>query len=265
MVDKATGAKAPDHAELVEALIEQISERVGRYLERRRRLVRDPEHSYLAFDTDPDDPMAQALGNSVTYRIAVGPRAGQKAFALQTVAPIEAGMSDRLARAHGFALHAGVATQAWERRKLERLARYVTRPAVSKQRLSLTTNGPVRYELKMPYRDGTIHVFFEPMNFIARLAALIPKPRVNLIRYHGVFAPNSVAHRAAVPPASRGRQPVDIECTLLYSPLCPPNALAPVKSASCNSTTCYSPRRGSRPLDGACSGYAGYRFPHTPS
>ena len=61
--------------------------------------------------------------------------------------------------------------------------------------------------------DGTIHVFFELMGFIARLAVLIPKPRVNLIRYHGVFAPNS-AHRAAVTPASRGRQPVDIECTL---------------------------------------------------
>ena len=63
--------------------------------------------------------------------------------------------------------------------------------AVFEQRLSLTTNGLVRYELKTSYRDGTTHVFFEPMGFIARLAALIPKPRVNLIRYHGVFAPNS--------------------------------------------------------------------------
>ena len=202
----------------MEALIEQISERVGRYLERRRRLVRDPEHSYLAFDTDPDDPMAQALGSSVTYRIAVGPKAGQKAFALQTVAPREAGMSDRLVRAHGFSLHAAVAAQASERRKLERLARYVTRSAVSEQRLSLTTNGPVRYELKMPYRDGTAHVFFEPMDFIARLAALVPKPRVSLIRYHDVVAPSS-AHRAAVTPASRGRRPVDIEYTLEAS--CP--------------------------------------------
>ncbi len=55
----------------------------------------------------------------------------------------------------------------------------------------------MRYQLKTPYRDGTTHVIFEPLDFIARLAALVPKPRVNLTRFHGVFAPNS-KHRAAV-------------------------------------------------------------------
>ncbi len=54
-------------------------------------------------------------------------------------------------------------------------------------------------------RDGTTHVLFEPLDFIARLAALISKPRVNLTRYHGVFAPNSHL-RAQVIPAQRGRR-----------------------------------------------------------
>jgi hypothetical protein len=65
----------------------------------------------------------------------------------------------------------------------------------------------VRYELKTPYSDGTTHVIFEPVDFIARLAALVPKPRVNLTCYHGVFAPNS-SHRARVTPAkqSKGNQ-----------------------------------------------------------
>jgi hypothetical protein len=62
----------------------------------------------------------------------------------------------------------------------------------------------VRYELKTPYRDGTTHVIFEPMDFIARLVALVPKPRANLTRFHGVFAPNS-AHRAQVTPSKRGK------------------------------------------------------------
>jgi len=44
----------------------------------------------------------------------------------------------------------------------------------------------------------------EPLDFISRLAALVPKPRVNLTCYHGVFAPNS-QHRARVTPARRGR------------------------------------------------------------
>ena len=62
----------------------------------------------------------------------------------------------------------------------------------------------MRYELKTPYRDGTTHVVFEPLDFIARLAALVPKPRVNLTRFHGVFAPNST-HRSQVTPSRRGR------------------------------------------------------------
>jgi hypothetical protein len=64
--------------------------------------------------------------------------------------------------------------------------------------------GKVRYELKTPYRDGTTHVIFEPVDFIAKLAALVPRPRVNLTRFHGVFAPNS-KHRVWVTPARRGR------------------------------------------------------------
>jgi hypothetical protein len=47
-------------------------------------------------------------------------------------------------------------------------------------------------------------VIFEPLDFIARLVALVPKPRVNLTRYHGVFAPNS-HYRAEVTPAKRGK------------------------------------------------------------
>ena len=84
------------------------------------------------------------------------------------------------------------------------MCRYISRPAVSEKRLSLTRNGNVRYQLKTPYRDGTTHVIFEPLDFIARLAALVPKPRVNLIRFHGVFAPNS-QYRARVTPAKRGK------------------------------------------------------------
>jgi hypothetical protein len=97
-----------------------------------------------------------------------------------------------------------VAARADERKKLERLCRYISRPAVSEKRLSLTSGGNVRYQLKTPYRDGTTHVIFEPLDFIARLAALVPKPRINLTRFHGVFAPNS-KHRALVTPAKRGK------------------------------------------------------------
>ncbi len=42
-------------------------------------------------------------------------------------------------------------------------------------------------------------MIFEPLDFIARLATLVPKPRVNLTRFHGVFAPNS-KNRAEISP-----------------------------------------------------------------
>ena len=125
-------------------------------------------------------------------------------FTLQTLPACYEPFDDGVGKVAGFSLHAGVAARAQERRKLERLCRYISRPAVSEKRLSLTRGRNVRYQLKTPDRDGTTRVIFEPLDFIARLAALVPKPRVNLTRFHGVFAPNS-KHRALVTPARRGK------------------------------------------------------------
>ena len=209
-VDRTNGSslrfhwvKAPTSAELTH-LTHTIAHRVGRFLERQGLLERDAEDSYLAGDALEAGPLDQLLGHSITYRIAVGPHAGRKVFTLQTLPDCNEPFVEPVGKVAGFSLHAGVAARAHERKKLERLCRYISRPAVSEKRLSLLSNGKVRYELKTPYRDGTTHVIFEPMDFIARLVALVPKPRVNLTRFHGVFAPNS-AHRAQVTPAKRGK------------------------------------------------------------
>jgi len=197
--------KAPTSQELTQ-LAHTIAHRVGRFLERQGLLERDAENSYLVADAVDDDAMNSLLGHSITYRIAVGPQAGPKVFTLQMLPACdpEDQVGDTVGKVAGFSLHAGVAARANERQKLERLCRYISRPAVSEKRLSLTPNGNVRYQLKTPYKDGTTHVIFEPLDFIARLAALVPKPRVNLTRFHGVFAPNS-KHRALVTPAKRGK------------------------------------------------------------
>ena len=154
------------------------------------------------------DVLTQLQGASVTYRIATGPQQGRKVFTLQTLPGREnqADTNSRVANYAGFSLHAGVMAEAHQRDKLERLCRYISRPAISEKRLALTANGQIRYELKTPYRNGTTHVIFEPLDFIAKLAALVPKPRVNLTRFHGLFAPNS-KHRVQVTPAKRGKKP----------------------------------------------------------
>ena len=118
---------------------------------------------------------------------------------LQTLPPVsDEPLDDSPGHVGGFSLHAGVATGANERAKLERLCRYISRPAVSEKRLSLTADGRVRYRFKTPWRNGTTDVVLDPLDFLARLAALVPSPRVNLTRFHGVFAPNS-RHRAFMP------------------------------------------------------------------
>ena len=62
-----------------------------------------------------------------------------------------------------------VSGEANERGKLERLCRYMSRPAIAEQRLSVDGDGRVVYELKRPFRDGTTHVLFEPHDFIKRV------------------------------------------------------------------------------------------------
>jgi len=106
---------------------------------------------------------------------------------------------------HGVSLHANVAVPARDRKRLERLCRYVARPPVSTARLIAQSDGRLRYALKRRWRDGTTHVVFEPSELLERLVALIPPPRAHQVRYHGVLAP-AAADRAAICTDRRVRQ-----------------------------------------------------------
>ena len=125
---------------------------------------------------------------SCTYRIALGSRAD----------------------AHGFSLHAGVRCGAHQRKKLERLCRYITRPAIANERLKRDGSGDVVLQLKSAWRDGTTHIKMSPLEFMQRLAALVPRPRLHLIRFHGVLAPNAGLRAAIVPSSTENaREPAD--------------------------------------------------------
>ena len=117
----------PPTVAALEKLVHVISQRVGRALERQGILVRDLENNFLAVDTPDGTDFDDLLGHSITYRIALGPHQGRKAFTLQTVPAATDAIDGKLARAAGFSLHAGVACEAHEREKLERLCRYITR------------------------------------------------------------------------------------------------------------------------------------------
>ena len=86
-------------------------------------------------------------------RIAFGPRAGQKVLTVQNAMPREAGFKQGLcADISGFSLHAAVRCGADERRALEQLCRYITRPALADERVQCNTAGQVALKLKTQFQ-----------------------------------------------------------------------------------------------------------------
>jgi Putative transposase len=71
----------------------------------------------------------------------------------------------------------------------------------SGSRVQLNAAGQVELTLKTPWRDGTTHLVMSPLQFMRRLAALLPRPRLNLIRFYGVLTPNAKQRALVVPPA----------------------------------------------------------------
>jgi hypothetical protein len=137
--------------------------------------------------------MAGVSRASVQGRVALGRRAGARLLALgRDPDALWAGAGGRRhAHLDGFDLHANVAVRAVDRDGLEQLCRYLLRPAVAQERLRLTEDGRIVLTLKAPWADGTTHLVFEPVELLERLAALVPRPRINLIIYHGVLAPHA--------------------------------------------------------------------------
>ena len=89
----------------------------------------------------------------------------------------------------GLNLHAGTRVSAHDRKGLARLLRYVLRPPIASERLSWTEDGRLRYRLKRPNAYGRTAVEYGPLDFVAKLLPLLPRPRFNELRYHGLLAP----------------------------------------------------------------------------
>jgi hypothetical protein len=189
-------AKAPTDAE-VESLLSVIRTRILRLLVRRGLLSEDPGES---FDECQAPPLHALYAASVRQRVAMGRRAGATVLRLGEASTVTAAPPKRRrqARIGGFDLHANTSVRAKNRPKLERLCRYLLRPPVAEGRLSFAPDGSVLLRLKTPWRDGTSHIALQPVELLEKLGALIPRPYVNLIIYHGVLAPNAKWRREVV-------------------------------------------------------------------
>ncbi|MBK8099571.1 MAG: transposase [Planctomycetes bacterium] len=100
----------------------------------------------------------------------------------------------------GFSLHAAVRVRQGRPDRLEHLIRYVARPPIAEDRLSILPDGRVAYAFKRRWRDGSMSVVVDPLTFLERLAALVPRPRKKLVHHFGVFAPAAAWRHRVVPP-----------------------------------------------------------------
>ena len=89
----------------------------------------------------------------------------------------------------GFSLHAAMRWGADQRKELEHLCRYITRPAIANERLKRNRAGQVVLQLKSAFKDGTTHIVMSPLEFMqrgkdAQKQARVFQERANRTRTH---------------------------------------------------------------------------------
>jgi len=157
----------------------------------RRRTERLLVREGLAVDDVVEDDDALVMwAAAAARRAAYGVRAGRKTRRPSSAYCAEEGW---------FSLHAGVVIPSWNRPALERLCRYVARPALSHDRLRQRDDGMLELRLKTPWATGTTHIVMTELELLAKLAVLVPPPKFHVVTYHGVLAPASPVRASIVP------------------------------------------------------------------
>lgn len=175
----------------VEALVVRMEHRVRRILRRRD-------------DTASEDDDDRAVGVRLLDQCAATPVAETICVeGASTPRRASAAATPLCARSPaGLELHAAVQIDAPDRAGLERVCRYLARPAVPQDRVSYRADGKVVVTLKRVWKGGVRAVVFEPLTFLARLAALVPAPYQNQRRFYGLFAARHRLRARVVPTSS---------------------------------------------------------------
>jgi hypothetical protein len=192
---------APTHAE-VATVAGRIAERAEAVMRKHGRWVdgdsADSERDPLSLE----QPVLSACYQGCAQGIDVlSSRAGRPTLRLMTTPPVLSTSAEPgpVAVVRGFNLHAATAVDGCDRDRLERLCQYIGRPPIAQDRLHILDDGKVRYDMKRVWADGTRAIVLDPLDFIARLCALVPPPYLHMIRFHGLLAPNCSLRNQVVP------------------------------------------------------------------
>jgi hypothetical protein len=179
----------------VKEIVELTAKRVIALLKRRGVLDDDPYDDFAC-----DQPLLAGMTSaSIMGLVSTGDRAGRRVRRVLSD-PAEAVRTGPLCYASsGFSLHAATRIVGGNKEGLERLCNYVARPPLAQGSLNRITDNEYSFKLKTQWSDGTTHLILSPMELLEKLAALVPPPRANLVRYHGVLAPNAKGRSEIVP------------------------------------------------------------------
>jgi hypothetical protein len=180
------------HNDELACVVRGVSRRVIKYLRKTGRLSEDGEEVFIGDTSDENHGALSHLKRaSISSRIALGPRAGLKvrrigsSFGFEEEIPQS--QSYGCMSMNGFSIHAATSIKAHERDRLEKLLRYLGRGPVSHERISLSEDGNILYELKNSY-DSASHVMFSTIEFIEKLASIIPPPYRHQVNYYGCLS-----------------------------------------------------------------------------
>lgn len=166
--------------------MDKIAKRTVKLLRRHGYLDSDAE---FVMRPDADEmfqdnaAMTADFGAGVQSKIALGPRAGHfvrkigKGFGFEEETPLVKGT--KCATINGFNLQAGAFVSATNRRHLEELVAYMTRPPLATDRLSVNDHGDLVYTMKRVFSDGTRAILLSPMELTQKLCAMVPPPRAH--------------------------------------------------------------------------------------
>ena len=154
---------------------------------------KDGEYGWEGPFVEESPSLAAACDASVQGLSAFGPRTGQRVRRIgeEPDEIVKVLKRKRHARYQGFDLHAGAPAKPEERDHLERMLRYLLRPPIAESRLRELPDGNILLTQKTKWSDGTTALVFHPLELLERLAAIIPRPQINMLIYHGVLAPNA--------------------------------------------------------------------------
>lgn len=188
---------APSDAAIAQVAWETCQRTVALLRKQGRWLDADPADDSFAQD---EPALAHLYAASLQGVLSLGPNAGRRLLRLFGQAAQRSDRSPPVQTpGYGFNLHARQRVSAHDRKGLERLLRYILRPPLAQDRLLQRPDGNVELRLKRPYSDGTTAILFEPVDFVSKLAAQVPPPKMHRLRFFGVFSSHARLRCQVVP------------------------------------------------------------------